>query len=147
MRVVKAVKSGVTETTRRGALLRCGDERGDAFYAAARVFESDDVWVLREFGYDLDGDFVVREFRNAVDDDGQRRTIGESAVVGKDFGAVIRIVAGRAREDGVVLLIGGIFGETESFRYALSRDSCEQNFVGRGGLARPYAGRGETHRH
>ncbi len=50
--------------------------------------------------------------------------------------SAVRVIAGRAREDGVVLLVGGVFGEAESFRYAFARDSGEKNFVGCGGLAR-----------
>ena len=139
MRSVKAAKTGVTSTVRLGA------ERVAATSAARRsmeplgIFDGDDVGVLGQFGNDGDGQLAVCEFGDAVKDDGQRGAVSEGAVVGEEASGIAgepivgRVVVRGADEEGVVLVVGGEFGEAKGFGEAFAGDAGEQDFVGRGG--------------
>jgi hypothetical protein len=116
-----------------------GDERDEAVEAAGGILHADDVGMVGEFGNEIDGKLAMGEFGDAVEDDGEGRAVGEGAVVGDHAAGggiqsvIGRVVHGGTDEDGVVLKLGGICGEAESFREAFAADAGEEDFVGAGG--------------
>ena len=149
MRLVKAAKTGVTSTVRLGA------ERVAATSAARRSMEPEESLMAMMLGCWASsatmatGSSQCGEFGDAVKDDGQRGAVSEGAVVGDEASGIAgepvvgRVVVRGADEEGVVLVVGGVFGEAKGFGEAFAGDAGEQDFFrssGVGGVAEDVAG-------
>ncbi len=88
-----------------GSVLRGGNRRSDPLHVAARILDADDVWVQGQYGNELDRHLDRNELGNVVEDNRERRAVGDAAEVMKDCGRrnLPAVIAGRANDDGVVI--------------------------------------------
>ncbi len=137
MRAVTASKICVTGTVRRGAFAVAATA---AWMRSTLPLESFMAMMLRVLGQFRDGldRYLVRDkLWDVVEDDRERRAIGYAAKVVEHGGRghLSRIVAGRADEDSVVLVLRRCFGQFDRRFDAFAPHSGDEDFFRRRGFS------------
>ena len=133
MRAVTASKTCVTGTVRRGAFAVAATAAWMRSTLAARILHADNVRVLGQFRDGFDRHLVRDKLGNVVEHDGQRRAVGYAAEVVENGsgGHLPGIVAGRANENGVVLVLCRGFGQFDCRFDAFAADAGDEDLFRR----------------
>ncbi len=102
---------------------------------ATRFLDGDDVGMAREFNHHFSWDVVSRGLREVVDDDRERRPVGDGAIKSEQVRRqhLLLVVMRSAHHGGVVAKLGRIFGEAQSSVRGFDARAGDHHFVRRGG--------------